>query len=365
MSKEGKGKEETIALDFCPHCGQQVDPSATYCKHCGKLVIKVKPSERTSTLDSHVISNQAGEISRKCPGCGSIINSKILEQCPICDAILPKLPEHVKAPPEPKPGFIFTEKKLEPEINFYIKKDVWNLKEGARIVEICVSLRVLMYLLIAFQITIFDLASTIPAIYLIYIGLLPELLYGIYPLVYIRSRDHDFIKLGLLKGRKNFLLAIIIGLVGGVLLLFINLFSGYIIDFMSTLGWDTMNISILLEEQNLILRNLEIGWKLILVLLIILGSISSELLFRGVLHNSFKAKFEDDLYGKTIVILLVALIYSVIEMILSLPYGIFFVLLDFLVFVILGILYEINHNLYNTIIASVFYNLLIVIMIML
>ncbi len=365
MSKEGKEKEEKIVLDYCPHCGAKVDQNKIYCPNCGKLVVKVKPSEGIPPQKPQTKISSTGDISRTCPGCGSIITSRILEQCPICNALLPKLPEELKKPPEPRPGFIFTDKKLEPETKFYLKKDTWNLREGARIVEICISLRILIYLIVAFQLTIFDITATIPMMFLFYIGLLPELLYGIYPLWYISSHKHEFKKLGLINDKKKFLIALVVGILGGIILLLINSLSEPLLDLVNALGWGFADVSELLASQNMIINSAALGWKLLLILLIIATSISSELLFRGVLHNTLKVRFEDSLYGKIIVIVIVAGIYAAVNLLLTFPIGIFFVLLDFIVFLILGVLYEINGNLYNTIIASVFYNILALMLIML
>lgn len=369
MSHEEKKKDEksqnAISLDYCPHCGKKIEPNKTYCPNCGKLAVRVKPSSQQKAQISRTGSKIGDDFTRKCPGCGSIITSKVLEQCPICNSILPKIPEHLMKKPQPKPGFIFTDKKLEPESKFYLKKDIWNLREGARIVEVCVSLRILIYLIIAFQLTLFDLTSSIPAIFLIYLGILPELLYGIYPLGYIQSHKHDFKKLGFTKDKKKLVIAVIIGLVGGFGLLFLNMFSGIILDIVNEFGWGFTDIDALLEEQYQIIRNAAIGWKLLLILLIGINSMFSEILFRGVLHNTLKVKFADGLYGKFIVILIVALVYSLINLLLTFPIGLFFILLDFIAFVFLGILYEINENIYNTIFAYVFYNIVVLIMLML
>ena len=47
------------------------------------------------------------EISRKCPKCGSIITSNILDQCPICNTLLEPIPESLKPAQGGKAGFLF------------------------------------------------------------------------------------------------------------------------------------------------------------------------------------------------------------------------------------------------------------------
>ncbi|MHA1343169.1 MAG: CPBP family glutamic-type intramembrane protease, partial [Promethearchaeota archaeon] len=71
-----------------------------------------------------------------------------------------------------------------------------------------------------------------------------------------------------------------------------------------------------------------------------------------------------DSKGKLKVILSVALIYAVFSILFTFPIGILFFPLNIIMFIFLGALYEINGNLWNTIIAHVAYQILILILIL-
>lgn len=128
MSNE---KDKKVINKYCVYCGAKVNEGQIYCPKCGKLFVKVKVARKTTENTNQVKEelipireDQKHKISRKCPGCGSIISSAILEQCPICNAKL----EKVELPKdqigiqksERRPGFIFTDKKLVPEQRFVL-----------------------------------------------------------------------------------------------------------------------------------------------------------------------------------------------------------------------------------------------------
>jgi len=138
-------------IKFCVFCGEDIGESKTYCPNCGKLIVKLKED---GTLTKPPIvqrsdSTQTIDISRVCPGCGSIISSTIIDQCPICNTPLEKLSEAKKEAITRKPGLIFTNKKLEPEQKFILKKDVWNFKEGLNVFGTCIYTYIIVYFIIA------------------------------------------------------------------------------------------------------------------------------------------------------------------------------------------------------------------------
>ena len=196
---------------------------------------------------------------------------------------------------------------------------------------------------------------------IILLSQIPELLFGIYPLWYIYSKKHSYRKLGLISESKKFLLALLIGVLGGLCLFLINYFSGYLINIISDAGLDFFEIKETIDEQNSIIQNADVLLIVFLTILLSLGSFSTEIVFRGVLHNTLKERYKNDFK----VILFVALIYSVVMLLFSFPLGLVYFFVNFIIFTILGLLYEINKNLYNTIIASVIYNLLIIIFLIL
>lgn len=350
MSKESEKK-----IKYCVFCGADLAESKTYCPNCGKLIIKIEPEKKISKPKP--ISRV--EFSRKCPNCGSIITSTILDQCPICNTALEKVSDIKKANVQKKPGLIFTEKKLEPEQKFILRKDTWNLKEGINVFGTCFYILIIVFfLLITFS---FQFESTPLSVGEILLNQVPELLYGIYPIYYIYNKKHSFTKLGFRSGSRKIALAILIGILGSVMLLLLNIFSDSLIYYISDLGFDIFNVTSSISEYNQVIRNSEIIWILLIILVLCLATISSEIVFRGVLHNTLKQRFKNSY----LVIFIVALAYSVIILFFTIPYGIYFFIFNFLGYVVLGFLYEINQNLYNTIIANILYNILLMIFIFL
>ena len=113
-----------------------------------------------------------------------------------------------------------------------------------------------------------------------------------------------------------------------------------------------------IAETNQIIRSADFIWIFLLTVLMGVGTVSSEIVFRGVLHNSLKQKFSNQIY----VILLVALVYSALMVVLY-PNPTFFIF-NFLGFTILGIIYELtNGNIYSTIIANTVYTILTIILV--
>lgn len=359
MSEDNEKK-----VNYCVFCGANIEEGRIYCPNCGKLVLKIKP-EKKEVKQQIVRRSVVGEkiqITRKCSGCGSIITSSVLDQCPICNTMLEKISEQKKLMIQKKPGLIFTNKKFEVEQKFILKKDTWNLKEGINIFGNCLYILIIIYFLL-FTIIMFQTEATKIELNMniILLSQIPELLFGIYPLWYIYSKNHSYKKLGLISEFKKFILALLIGVLVGLCLFLINYFSGYLIDFLSDKGLDFFEIKETIEEQNSIIRDADFLLIALLTILLSLGSFSTEIVFRGVLHNTLKERFKNDYK----VILFVALIYSVVMLLFSFPIGLGYFFVNFIIFTILGLLYAINKNLYNTIIASIFYNLLIVIFLVL
>jgi len=237
MSEDNEKK-----VKYCVFCGANLEEGRIYCPNCGKLVLKLKPEEK-KVKQPIVRGSAIGEkiqITRKCSGCGSIITSSILDQCPICNTMLEKISEQKKLMIQKKPGLVFTNKKFEVEQKFILKKDTWNLKEGISIFGNCLYILIIIYFLL-FTIIAFQVESTKVELTMgiILLSQIPELLFGIYPLWYIYSKKHSYRKLGLISESKKFLLALLIGVLGGLCLFLINYFSGYLINIISDAGLDS------------------------------------------------------------------------------------------------------------------------------
>ncbi|MFW9819106.1 MAG: type II CAAX prenyl endopeptidase Rce1 family protein, partial [Candidatus Thorarchaeota archaeon] len=160
---------------------------------------------------------------------------------------------------------------------------------------------------------------------------------------------------------KKIPLVLIIGILGALMLFVLNFFSDSLIYLMSDLGLDIFNITTSIEEYNQVIRDSGLLWNIILILSSCGVTISSEIVFRGVLHNSLKQRFKNNY----IVILIVASVYSFLMLFFTIPYGIYFFLFYFLSYILLGFIYEINQNIYNTIIAGLLNNIISIIIILL
>ena len=368
MSEE---KKDDQIVKYCVHCGAEIKGNQAYCPKCGKLVIKLKSSLDDSQKSiSPPISKTKEITSRTCPNCGSIINSTILEQCPICNAKLEKPPKEILTTSEisqPKrTGFIFSNKKLVPEQKYILKKDTWNFREGVSVfgnsLLIYVIIRFLIIILIWFTFDPSGTGSIDINMTIIMLYQIPDIIFGVYPLWYIYSKKHTIKKLGLYRGFKSLLKALAIGLIGAIgLILLDNLFS-LITQSLYNSGLDFFNIFEYLQKQALVFKNADLLWLILLCVLIIIAITSTELVFRGVLHNSLKAQFENNLSGRISIILIVALIYAGLYLLFSWPEGIYFFIINFLVSIVLGVLFEINGNLLNSIFANILYNLTLIIL---
>ncbi len=359
MSKEN---EKQQIVKHCVYCGTQIEESKIYCPKCGKLVVKIEPSKGTKPP-------QKKTVSRKCSGCGSIITSSVLEQCPICNTKLEKIPKLQKTQSSEthlnKTGYVFTNKKLVPEQKFIIKKETWNFREGISVFGNSLMVYIIIRLLITMLLTL-QLESSDPIdlnITTILLSQIPDVLFGLYPVWYIYSKKHNFQKLRLNFKARPFLIALLIGVIGSIGLVIIDNFSSLLIQFMYDSGIDFFDIFSYLANQSLVIQNADLIWVILLMVILSLSAISTELVFRGVLHNTLKKRFDNNLLGRSSVIFINALIYSVLFLLFTLPIGIYFFLVNFIVFMFLGILYEANKNILTTITASIIYNIVIVILI--
>ncbi len=343
-------------IKYCVYCGAEVPENETYCPKCGKLIIKIDSNKK----DLRPPIGQKLDISRKCPGCGSIITSKVIDQCPICDTPLEKISDVKKELIQKQPGLIFMEKKLEPEQKFILKKDLWNLKEGFNVFLNCVYILIIIYFLLSFSLYQTGINTENINIQQILLVQIPELLFAVYPIFYIYSKKHSFTKIGFYPNSKKNLLAVFIGILGAILLIEINYFSDSLINFFSDIGLDFFDASSSIGDQNMIIRNAGLLWIVLLIITLSIGAFSTEIVYRGVLHNTLKQKFKNDFS----VILLVALIYSSLMLLITFPIGFSFFLINFLASVLLGIIFELSDgNIISTIFANIFYNIGIIILV--
>ncbi|MBD3343059.1 MAG: CPBP family intramembrane metalloprotease [Candidatus Lokiarchaeota archaeon] len=361
-------EEKETPIKHCVHCGAKVEEGKVYCPNCGKIIME--PSKKPVSSSKGNSTGRKGDLARKCPGCGSLITSLVLEQCPICGAQLEPIPESQK-PHKVKPGFIFREDKLEAERRFVLSKDTWNLKEGINIFTNSLLIYITSQLLLLVVIWYLSSDSSLTSssselsIELILISQIPGILMGLFPMYYIKTRNHNIQKLGLNSNKKYLISALIIGVLGGILLIFFNTIATFLNNLLYDIGLDFFDIRSYLEEESRVIR--EGGfWTYLLLVELVLAAISTEIVFRGVLHNTIVERLgKETLNGRISAIIIVAVLYASIYLFFAFPIGIYFFIPNFIFFLILGILYEMNGNLYNSIIASIFYNVSMILIILL
>ena len=341
----------------CIYCGANIKFGEVYCPECGKLNVQMKTND---TLEK---KNKKAFFQRTCSGCGSIIASDNLEQCHICNTMLDEVPKKLKTTSQESVGFIFDwnkSKKLQP----LVKKENWNLKEGIQVFE----LTILIYFI--FLITIyFFLLQLNPNyeanIFMILLQLSPYCLLGIAPIVYIINKKNKFIKLGFINDSKSMILALIIGIFGGITLFVIEFLSNMVLASFVSLGFQgftTYNENVL-KMHNIVQSSGP--WLFIYIILIVISTISIEIAYRGVLHKSLSTRFNKTNYDKIIVILIVALVYAGIESLfmnfIDIFVSLYFLVYNTITFIILGILFEINRNIYTTLVAHLLFSILMII----
>jgi len=342
---------------YCVYCGAEVEFGEIYCPECGKLNIQMK------SKDNSKIKKEKTLFQRICPGCNSIITSNKLQQCPLCNTILDEVPKKEKATSPESIGFIFDwdkSKKLQP----LIKKENWNLKEGIQVFE----LTILIYFIFLMTIYFF-LVQLHPNyevnIIVILLQLIPYSLLGLYPIFYIINKKNKFIKLGFITGSKSIILAILIGIFGGITLYILEFLSNLLFNSFVSLGFQgfTMYNENSLKMQSIIQTSGP--WLLLYLILIVISTISIEVVYRGVLHKSLSTRFNKTKFDRIYLILIVALVYAGIETLfmnfIDIYVSLYFLVVNIITFTILGILFEINGNLYNTLVAHVLFNILTII----
>lgn len=360
-------EENNNLIKYCIHCGQALEKDRVYCPKCGKLAVKINSSESEDTYIKPIRTKKTVDIpERKCPDCGSLIKSVLLNQCPICNAKLEELPKEKVENLEKHSGFLFTEKKLIPEKELILKKDSWNYKEGMGVF----ANSILLFITASLLIIIYSSSANegqppTQDIYSILLISLPKILLGIFPIWYIYSKNHQPKKLSLDFTKKKFIIAIVIGILGGIGLYFIDIFSSFLVNIFADLGLE--KIIPIKEDLNTsvtILRNSEIYWIVLFLGLLILNSITIEILFRGVLHNTLKVKYGNGIKNRIIIIFIVALMYTGIFSLLNYRVAIYFIPFYLMLNLLVGIIFELSESLYCTIIAQILLNILSLVIIL-
>jgi len=326
-------------------------------------------SEKSKEKQEVSTANKGKILERKCSKCGSIISSKILKQCPICDTVLEDLPLDIieVKKEEEKSYFIFTGKKLELSNKFILQKDQWKFREAINVFFNSIVLFLFakigiftLFFILQGPSVDYELPITIEAITL---SQIPGAFLIIYPLSYIYSKKHKISKLGLNYERKKLLIALLIGIIGAFMVYIMAELSIFINDFFVSIDWTVFAPPESLAEQYTKIKDSIILYKILLLFLLMLDVLGTEITFRGVLHKGLITKLGSQLTQRIYIILIVSLIYSVLFLFFTFDIGL--VIIYFLNNIILGLIFEIsNRNLFSTISANGIYTFITFIMIL-
>lgn len=326
-------------------------------------------SEKTQEKKEISTTSKGKTLERKCSKCGSIISSKILKQCPICDTVLEDLPIDIikEKKKEEKSYLIFTGKKLELSDKFILQKDQWKFREAINVFfnSLVLFLFAKIGIITLFFILQGPSAGTDfpPTIEIITLSQIPGAILIIYPLSYIYSKKHKISKLGLNYKRKKILIALLIGIIGAFMVYIMAELSFFINDFFVSIGWTIFAPPESLSEQYTIIKNSSLLYKILILSLLMLDVLGTEITFRGVLYNGLITKLGSQLTQRIYIIFIVSLMYSVLFLFFTFDMGL--VIIYFLNNVILGLNFEIsNRNLFSTISANGIYTFITFIMIL-
>jgi hypothetical protein len=120
---------------------------------------------------------------------------------------------------------------------------------------------------------------------------------GIFPLIYIKLNKQNYIKLGFSK--KKMLFFIFLGIIFGIFLFFADIFSEFLfLPLIEEFSPEPVHIA---QEQELLL-NMELILKIFFSFVVVIDQILEEILFRGVIQNSFSKYFNEKHTSKNTII---------------------------------------------------------------
>jgi len=382
MKKKRSEVEKTEKnILICDECGAKLPLDAKFCKKCGKIfksselvsdsewkTLQIKQSEQENYIKSEE-ENKTGKknapvfisdnslssklyklkpIERICPSCNTIIQSRVLLQCPICYEKLPPLPEvYMKEITKQFSTRYAIEREKPQVIERKLKEDKWNINESINVLFISLFL----YVLIQFFILSILYRSNPEywqnpeqiklTIQILYIDNLSKLIFLIFPIYYIKKNKHKFSKLGFFKIEKPIKLYIN-SIVFGIILYITTYILEIILSALANIGISVLAVPEFYNEETNLIKNLPISLFLIYIIFMIIGIISEEFVFRGVLHRGLIDAYESKgkKKSKSFIILMVSLIYSICFFILSINLYIF--IINFVLSIIIGILFELE-----------------------
>ncbi len=281
----------------CPKCSRELPIDANFCQSCQYSFGDTSSNsennvntqwrqvkKRMKHQNRSVSKTKQERILRTCTKCNTLIDSTVLEQCPLCMHGLPPLPPTQK---DELDRLLFTGKKLVSEKEMRIDRNVWtSWKEIFNV--IFSSLLLFVFAALVDYVLVFQEANFAdPATFTLIRGLLnlgAFVTLGIYPIIYIRLNKLNWEKIGF-KSNK-LLLYILIGVIGGGMLYFAEYGIEFLMDFIPLYAEDS-TMGILFNKPTPIVDFATVDFPLNLAFFgaFLFAQVSEEILFRGVIHN--------------------------------------------------------------------------------
>jgi len=337
----------------CPNCSHMQPIKAKFCQKCGISFTENEGSTQSQEAlqwrqVKKRISQQRAEpkeqpkqetVTRKCSKCNAIIESTVLEQCPLCMSELSPLPSTQK---ENLDRMLFTGKKLVSEKEIKIDRNVWT--SGREIFNVFLN-SVLIFIFVTMGAYIFQIQQQLDTTMLVLITLLSTASLGVYPLIYIGLNHLNWKKIGL-KSEK-IALFITLGVLGGIGYYFFEYGLEYLWDFIpiypseSPLAW-------LFNKPTLFdINSVEFPLRFAFYAAFLFAEIFEEFLFRGILHNGIYDVLKKKNKGnpRFLSVILTSLFYSTFYLIffISSISG-YTVIFSLVLSLVVGIVYELSNR---------------------
>lgn len=278
----------------CPKCSHVQPIEAVFCQKCGNPFTETnnnaQPTPSTSgsqwrqvkkkftqQRDAPVSKPSSSIIDRTCPNCNTIIESAVLEQCPLCMKELPALPPTQK---ENLDRMLFTGKKIVSEKE--IRIDPSNWANGKEVLNVFIN-SVLFYIFITMGAAIFSYQEILDQNLTILLYFVGSMALGIYPLIYISINHLHWKKIGFKSNR--IVLLISLGVIAGIALYFVEYGTSLMTNLIPYFHPDSI-LAIIFDRNALFNFNtVDFPLRYAFYAAFLLEQVFVEFLFRGVIHN--------------------------------------------------------------------------------
>ncbi len=347
----------------CPKCSRELPIDAHFCQSCQYSFSNTLANSETNVnsqwrrvkkrikqQNSTVGKTKSKSILRTCTNCNAVVDSIVLEQCPLCMHGLPSLPPTQK---DQLDRMLFTGKKLVSEKEMRIDRNVWtSWKEIFNVIFSSLLIFVLAALVdyvLAFQEASFDPELFVLLRGLINLGAFVTL--GIYPFVYVRLNKLKWEKIGFKSNKLLF--CILVGVVGGGMLYFSEYGIEYLMDFLPNIYLNPI-VNTLFGKPEPLVDFTAVTFPLNLAFIggFLLAQIMEEILFRGVLQNGIydiakkKKRSNPGLRG----VLFTTLIYAGFNFFFN--FSGYLLVFNLALSLITGILYELSNRSLTIVISA-------------